>query len=229
MKNFIKNIKPIEYLIWSMSVILIVFFFVILKNTEYIYLISSLIGVTALIFVSKGYPIGQLLTIVFSIFYGIISYSYKYYGEMITYLGMSAPIALWALIAWLKNPYNNKKSEVKINSISKKEWIIFSFVSIIITIIFYFILKYLNTANLVISTLSVFTSFSAAYLTARRSKYYALCYSGNDIVLIVLWTIASLNDIKYVSMVICFITFLINDSYGFINWCRMNKNQNNNI
>ncbi len=145
---------------------------------------------------------------------------------MITYLGMSAPIALWALVSWLKNPYNGQKNKVKINSISIKEWIIFLLFSLLITIIFYFILKYLNTPNLIFSTLSVFTSFTAAYLTARRSKYYALCYSGNDIVLIILWVKASFSDIKYLSMVICFIVFLINDSYGFINWCKMNKNQN---
>lgn len=226
MKKLFKSIKPIEYIIYSISFIAIITFFFVFKNNQYLYLISSLIGITALLFVSKGNPLGQLLTIIFSIFYGIIAYSFKYYGEMITYLGMSAPIALWALVSWLKNPYNGQKNKVKINSISIKEWIIFLLFSLLIRIIFYFILKYLNTPNLIFSTLSVFTSFTAAYLTARRSKYYALCYSGNDIVLIILWVKASFSDIKYLSMVICFIVFLINDSYGFINWCKMNKNQN---
>lgn len=60
--------------------------------------------------------------IIFSALYGFISYTFSYFGEMATYLGMTAPMAFWALISWLKNPYNGNKAEVKINRISKKEY-----------------------------------------------------------------------------------------------------------
>lgn len=226
MKNFLKSISIIEWLIWIISISSTLICFVVIKNKQYIYLVGSIIGATALILVSKGNPIGQLLTIVFSVFYGIISYSYRYYGEMITYLGMSAPIALWALIAWFRNPYKGNKSEVKVNSISKKEWFLFLNTAVVITIVFCYILKALNTVNLLISTISVFTSFVAAYLTARRSRFYAIGYGLNDIILIIMWIMACREDITYLPMVICFIAFLITDSYGFINWSIMNKKQN---
>ncbi|MDE6201704.1 MAG: nicotinamide riboside transporter PnuC [Clostridiales bacterium] len=225
MKRFLKSITLIEWLIWSISVISILVFFFAFQNTQYLYLVGSLIGATALIFVSKGNPIGQLLTIVFSVFYGIISYSFDYYGEMITYLGMSAPIALWALISWLRNPYKGNRSEVKVNSISRKEWCLFLIAAVIITVSFFFILQALNTTNIIISTLSVLTSFLAAYLTARRSRFYAIFYGVNDIVLIIMWSMASYENITYLPMVICFISFLVNDAYGFINWSIMNKKQ----
>ena len=82
-----------------------------------------------------------------------------------------------------------------------------------------------NTANMIPSTLSVTTSFLAVYLTFRRSPYFALAYAANDIVLIVLWILASVQDISYVSVVICFLLFWVNDFYGFINWRRMEKRQ----
>ena len=94
-----------------------------------------------------------------------------------------------------------------------------------VTVVFYFILKYFNTANLIPSTFSVSTSFLAAYLTFRRSPYFALAYASNDIVLIILWVLASLNDISYISVVICFAVFLVNDLYGFISWLKMMKRQ----
>ena len=125
-----------EILLWSISVIILILSFLIFSNNQYHYLIGSIIGVTALIFLAKGNPIGQALTILFAIFYGVISYSYKYYGEMITYLFMSAPTALIALITWIKNPYGNIKYEVKINEISKKEWIFDSVLTIFVTIAF---------------------------------------------------------------------------------------------
>lgn len=73
-------------------------------------LIASLIGVPSLIFCAKGNPVGQILMIVFSILYGIISYGFAYYGEMITYLGMTLPMAVFSLVSWLRNPYEDKPS-----------------------------------------------------------------------------------------------------------------------
>jgi len=92
-------------------------------------------------------------------------------------------------------------------------------------VIFYFILKAYDTANLAPSTLSVSTSFIAVYLTFRRSPYFALFYAANDIVLIVLWVLSSMEDVSYFSVVICFIMFFANDIYGFCNWQKMKKRQ----
>lgn len=95
----------------------------------------------------------------------------------------------------------------------------------IITAMFYFILAHFNTANIVPSTLSVTTSFIAVYLTFRRSPYFALAYAANDIVLIVLWALAAVDNIPYISVIICFVMFLVNDLYGFTSWRQMEKRQ----
>lgn len=187
-------------------------------------LIASLIGVTALIFVAKGLVLGQLLTVVFSVFYGIISVLFAYYGEMITYLFMTTPMAIVAAIEWIKNPYKDTQ-EVKVHKVTKKQLVIMWLLALVVTVLFYFILKALNTANLFFSTLSITTSFVASYLTFLRSPYYAIGYSANDVVLIILWILASVEDISYLPMVACFIMFLFNDLYGFYNWRRMQKRQ----
>ena len=104
--------------------------------------------------------------------------------------------------------------------------LIFAFgLSLVVTLVFYFILKALGTANLVISTVSITTSFLAAYLTFRRSEYFALAYALNDIVLIIMWIMAMTSSVEYISVVICFIVFLVNDTYSYINWSRMKKRQ----
>ena len=93
----------------------------------------------------------------------------------------------------------------------------------LVTIGFYFILDHFETANIIPSTLSVTTTFIAVYLTFRRSPYFALAYAANDIVLIILWALAAAEDISYLSVLICFAMFLLNDLYGFTNWKRMEK------
>ena len=225
MKNYFSKL---EIILWFSSVSLIISSFCIFDRSNYLTLLASLIGVTSLIFCAKGNPFGQLLMVLFSILYGIISYSYSYYGEMITYLGMSMPMAIIALISWLKNPYKNNKAEVKVNTISKKETLIMLLDTVAVTIIFYYILKHFNTANLIPSTLSVSTSFIAVYLTSKRSPLYALAYACNDIVLIILWILASIYNIHYISVVVCFIAFLANDIYGYISWKKMKIRQSEN-
>lgn len=199
--------------------------FCIFDRTNYLTLAASLIGVTSLIFNAKGNPFGQVLMIVFSVMYGIISLSFAYYGEMITYLGMTAPMAVFSLVSWVRNPYNSSGSEVKVNSLSGWETVFMFLMTVGVTVVFYFILKFFDTANLIPSTVSVATSFLAAYLTFRRSAYFAVAYAANDIVLIVLWSLATSDDIGYLSVMICFVMFLINDIYGFISWSRMKIRQ----
>ncbi len=214
-----------DIFIWSTSVILIIASFCLFDKENYLTLCASLIGVTSLIFNAKGNPFGQLLMVIFSLLYGIISYTFSYYGEMITYLGMTMPMAIFALISWLRNPFNGNKAEVKVNSINRKEAIFMWVITALITLIFYFILEHFNTANILPSTLSVTTSFLAVYLTFRRSPYFAVAYAANDIILIVLWLLASLCDIRYISVVVCFVSFFINDIYGYISWQKMRIRQ----
>ncbi|MBO5747248.1 MAG: nicotinamide mononucleotide transporter, partial [Clostridia bacterium] len=180
--------------------------------------------VTALIFVAKGDVFGQVLTLVFAVFYGIISYSFHYYGEMITYMCMTAPIAAAAVVSWIRHLFKDS-NEVEIATLSRRNVVFMWASAITVTVAFYFILGAFDNANLLVSTFSVTTSFLASYLTFFRSPYYALAYAANDIVLIVLWIMASLSDIKYIAMVVCFIAFFANDMYGFYNWKRMQKRQ----
>ena len=214
-----------DILLWCSSVLLIFLSSIIFDSSGYLTLAASLIGVTSLILNAKGNPAGQLLMIIFSLLYGVISYSFAYYGEMITYLGMTMPMSVYALVAWLKNPYKGNKSEVRVRTLNNKNRVIMWVSAIIVTTVFYLVLKVFGTANIVPSTVSVTTSFLAVYLTGQRTPYFALAYAANDVVLIILWTLAALSDPGYISVVVCFAAFLANDIYGFISWKRLEKKQ----
>ncbi|MBQ8262706.1 MAG: nicotinamide mononucleotide transporter [Lachnospiraceae bacterium] len=218
-----------EKILWSISVISILLSFFLFDHTNYLTLAASLIGVTSLIFCAKGNPFGQLLMVIFSILYGLISYSFAYYGEVATYVGMTLPMSILALISWVKNPYEKNKAEVKVNVLRKKEVVLMWIYALLITVLFYFILDFWGTANLIPGTVSVTTSFLAVYLSFYRSPYFALAYAANDIVLIVLWVLASMQDYRYLSVVVCFAAFLANDIYGFIYWQKMKAGQNKKI
>ena len=225
MKKLTTYFSKGELALWSGSAGLILVSFFLFDRINFMTLAASLIGTTSLIFNAKGNPIGQALMIVFSLLYGLISYASSYFGEMITYLGMTGPMALFALISWLRNPYKGNHAEVAVNQIGKWEYSGMYLATALVTLGFYFILKHFNTANIIPSTLSVATSFIAVYLTFRRSPYFALAYAANDVVLILLWTLAAAENISYLSVIICFVMFLVNDLYGFVSWKQMEKRQ----
>lgn len=222
--NPFKNLNKHEWCLWLASLAAVVGSGLLAGEGGALSAAASAVGVTALIFVAKGDVYGQLFTIVFALLYGLVSLKFRYYGELITYVGMSAPAALVTLISWLKHPYRDS-DEVEVSHLTVKKLLIDILSSVAVTVAFYFILKALDTPNLLVSTLSVFTSFSACVFLIMRLPYYAVAYAFNDIVLIVLWVLASMESISYLPMVICFAAFLANDAYGFYSWLKMKKRQ----
>ena len=221
-KSF-KNLTVFERRLLGISIVLIIISYLASGTQSGLSLIASLTGALCLIFLAKGDVFGELLAIIFSVLYALVSYQYRYWGEMITYLGMSLPIAVVSLITWLKNQY--AECEVKVRQAKKRDFVILSAAAVVVTLIFFYILRYFDTPNLFWSTVSIYTSFMASSLAVIRSKFYAVWYSLNDIVLIILWVLASMENIKFLPMIMCFIVFLANDIYGFVQWSKMQKRQ----
>ena len=195
MNNPVKTLTKREWSIWLGSIIIVLISNLATKDFDLLTLVAALTGVTSLIFAAKGNVWGQVLMILFSILYGIISFRFRYWGEMMTYLGMTLPMAVWSTITWIENPSENNGNEVQIQSLSKKHIVALCISGIIVTAVFYYILKSFNTPNIIFSTISIITSFIAASLTMLRSSYYAVWYAANDVVLIILWVLASLKEI----------------------------------
>ncbi|MBQ7369106.1 MAG: nicotinamide mononucleotide transporter [Clostridia bacterium] len=225
-KQTLHYFSPFEWVLWLGSVAAITLSALLGQDFHWLSLCSSIFGVTSLIFIAKGNVVGQFLVIVFSVLYALVSLEQRYYGEMITYVFMSLPAAVCACVSWLKNPSKNAKNEVQVATMSLPKWIFLSSSSVLVTLLFFFVLRYFQTNNLPVSTLSVTTSYLASVLLIFRSRYYALAYAANDIVLIVLWVYACFSSLSYLSMVICFCAFLFNDIYAFYNWKRIQKRQN---
>lgn len=222
-KDSFKNLNKLELTILLTSEIIIILTFLLNKEKNILSLISSMLGGISLIFLAKGDYFGHIISIIFSITYIIIAYQCKYYGEIFIYLILMIPLSIISIIVWKKN--QSKEHVVKVNKITKKDTLLIIIITLLIGIFFYFILKSLKTNNLIISTISVMTSLSASILSIKRTPYYAIMYIVNDLVLITMWTLITIEDFSYLPNVICFITFLINDIYALINWKKLEKEQ----
>lgn len=214
MNNLIKSLTTREWALWLSSLLIVSLSNVLSGDIDILTLLSACIGVTSLIFAAIGNIWSQILMIVFSLLYAVISWQFHYWGEMITYLGMTMPMAIWSTITWMKNPSENGR-EVAIQKLSTKHIAGLIISGAITTFVFYLLLCKLDTPNIIFSTISVTTSFLAAALTMLRSSYYALGYAANDIVL---WALASLENSAYIAMMANFLIFFVNDMYGLVSW-----------
>ena len=217
MNNPIKSLTKKEWCLWLGSLCIVIISNVLAGDVDFLTLIAACVGITSLIFAAKGNVWAQILMILFSILYGVISWRFRYWGEMITYWGMTMPMAIWSTITWIRNPAPDGK-EVAIQKLKPKHILGIIVFGTAATWIFYLILNALRTPNIVFSTISIATSFLAATLTMLRSSYYALGYASNDIVLIVLWALAALENPAYIPVVVNFAIFFLNDMYGFVCW-----------
>lgn len=225
LRNPFKNLKKFDWCLWIFSLCAVLISFFSVKNTDYLTLASSLVGVTSLIFAAKGDAFGLMLMLAFSLIYATVSFFFGYYGETVIYLCMQFPTCTVSLISWLKNPAKEDGSEVKIGRLRGRYIAILIPLAAGVTVAFYFILRAFNTTNLIVSTLSVTTSFVALYLMAFRIPAYAAAFMVNDVVLIVLWALACTQSLNYVPMVVCFTIFLFNDINTFTQWTLRKRRQ----
>ena len=213
-----------EFILWGVSEVLLVLSFM-LSGSNLLLLGAAMMGVTSLILLAKGEPLGQFLTICFSVLYAVISCEQRLYSEMITYLGMTLPSAFITMIIWIKHPFEEGRSVVRVSELNKGKIYFLMISSPVVTLIFYYLLKTLDTPLLIISTISILTSYVASMLMFFRSRHYAIFYALNDLVLITIWTLTSIKDTTYLPMIICFMIFFVNDSYAFLNWKSLKDEQ----
>jgi len=224
-RNPFKGFSRKDWLVLSVSLTVVIGCSLATPAVTWSTAIGVTVGAFALVLMARGDVWGQVLTAVFSVLYGITSWQFRYYGEVITYVGMTLPMALMAVVSWLRHPYRGNQAEVEIHRLTvgqKRNMVI---ESLIITAVLGAVLWWLDTPNLFFSTLSVTTSFLAAYLTYYRSTWYALAFAANDIILVILWVLASVKDVSFTPMIGCFLVFLLNDLYAFVHWRHREKRQ----
>lgn len=217
MRKLFKDWKTFEIGLLVSAVLSISVSAIIFKS-EILTLFTSLVGIFCAILQAKGKVLSQFVGIAEVILYSILSYQNHYYGEIIIYALIVFPMYMYGVFSWVTHK-NEKTDTVEPNRISKKEWIILGLVNAIGFVALYYLLKYFNTSQLIISSLSMITSLMATYLIVRRSKYSFLFYMANDVILILLWGMPVIQgSLLLLPMLIDPVILLINDSYGLRNW-----------
>ncbi len=224
-KKFFAYFTIFEWCLWGIGIVAITASFFIFSAGDILSYLSSVFGLTSLILMAKGNFVGLIIGVVFALTYAMFSYTQAYYGEMLIYLCVYLPLKIISIFNWIKNKFGKNVMQVKVGTFRRTECIVCSLLIFVLTMPFYFLLKYLNTDNLTISTISLIPSLAATYCMLRRIEYFSLCYVVNDIVMVIMWSIKLSDGFDALPSVIAFSFFILNDLYSFINWKRLKKKQ----
>ena len=195
----------------------------IFAKSNLLVIMSSIAGVSCALTQAKGKVISQFIGLIVVVLYSMVSFQNRYYGEVLIYVFLMFPLFVGGIISWIKN-VNKENDTVNKNDLKPKEWIVLAIISVVMFVVLYYLLKYFNTDQLLVSTLSMLTVLFATYLVARRSKYGFLFYMANDIILIILWGLPIIyGNLALIPMVCEPVINLINDTYGWRSW---NKREN---
>lgn len=189
-------------------------------------ILSTLLGLLCVFTQAKGKISTQFIGIIYFCFYIFISYTQKYYGEAILYLSIMLPMYIYGVIHWLAN--RDKKENVVIvkSNLSKKEWLFASMGFILLSVGVFFLLRALNTSQLITSTLSFVSMLPAVYLLIRRCKWNQVAFLINDFIVPILWLVLVIQgDLSFLPMVVYHVFQITYDIYGLIEWIKLEKKQ----
>lgn len=220
-----KNLKSkiLEYSFYAICLIIIFVLSLIYKSNIF-ELISTILGLCAVILNSKKEPKCFFIYIFYVSIYGVISFFRKQYGEAILNICYNLPMYLFTIY----NLFIKKKKQKNetINNLKKKQLFI-----IIIFIIFFSIL-YSLFLNFIGSNLPYFnalaTSFCivSVYLASKMIKEQWIFWILYSIVLTYIWYSNYLIDgetgILYLVLNIIYIVLNIK---GYITWIKIEKNK----
>lgn len=198
----------------------------IVFGTKWYIVLNTILGLLCVFTQAKGKVSTQFIGIIHFCFYIFISYTQKYYGEALLYLIIMLPMYIYGAIHWLR--HRDKKDEVVIvrSNLSKLEWILSSFGFVFVSVCVFFLLKVLNTSQLIVSTLSFLSMLPAVYLLMRRCKWNQVAFLINDFIVPILWIFLVVEgNLEFIPMCIYHVFQIIYDVYSLIEWIKLEKKQ----
>lgn len=195
---------------------------IVLKQSFFscLYSIAILLGA---FFLAKGKWYAYIFCILGILNYVYLSFTEMYYAEAVWHLCFTVPMYVVSMIQWFKH---QQGKEVKIRRITKLETILFILGVIVLCVLIWLILTLIEAPQALTSALAVTFSAMANYLAMRRSDWSFVAYCFDDVFVIVLWLIPVIQgETAVFNVMLTMFAFLINDTYGLINWSRIKRKQ----
>ncbi len=187
-------------------------------------IISSVSGVICVLCTGKGKLSAYIFGLVNCVLYAIIAYKAKLYGETMLNLIYYVPMQFVGFRTWSKH-INTETAEVEKRKMNTKQRIILVLLIAVATVIYGFLLKYLNDSMPFIDSFTTMASVFALIVSIKMYVEQWYIWFFVDGMTVVMWAIAYANGNDSVATLIMWALYLVNAVIMCIKWekeCRKN-------
>lgn len=186
-------------------------------------IISGIAGVISVVLCAKGKISFYFIGFVQTISYLFLAWQNCFYGEVIENIFYLVTM-VWGIFVWKKNMTQNNDgtSDIKAKKFSVSQWIMAIVGTIVATIGMGYFLDKIGSAQAYTDAATNVMAIFAQLLMVRRYREQWIWWIIIDLFCIKMWFIAG-----NWSMVAMYIAWTANCIYGWYNWSKLNKQQNN--
>lgn len=216
LRREIESFGRYERVIFPLVIISISVISFYMKDNK-IALLSAICGMTYSLLAGKGKVYCYFFGILSTFFYGYISFINALYGNVLLNLLYYLPMQIWGFFSW-KNNLKKSQNEIYKTKLLPKSRIILLSITIVSTIIFYFILKQLGDKIPSIDSITTIFSMLGMYLTVKRCiEQWPIWIIVNGLS-VVMWVIACLNGSNCFATIFMWLVYFILGFYFLYNW-----------
>jgi nicotinamide mononucleotide transporter len=221
LKHFWTGYNTFEKLFMLFGVLLQIAVFVICPDTP-LNIIAGLAGVVSVVMCAKGRTMFYFVGFIQTCTYLVLSWQNKFYGEVLENLFYFVTM-IWGIFVWKKNETKNEDGteDVLAKVFTPVQWILSIVCTVIATLIMGKWLTSIGSAQAYTDAATNIMAIFAQLLMVRRYREQWAWWLVIDLFCIKLWWVAG-----NWSMVAMYIFWTANTIYGWINWSKLNKEQN---
>ena len=178
---------------------------------------SAFFGITYTFLAGKGNPICYLFGIMGSGFYGYLTFHNALWGNLLLYMGYYIPMQVVGFFKW-NSHLKTGSSEIIKTSLSKKERLILSAITLILTALAIVVLYFTQDKKPIIDGITTVFSLAGMYLTVRRAiEQWGVWIFVNGLSAI-MWGLIALSGEKVYSTVIMWSVYFVLGIYFYFCW-----------
>ena len=221
LKNFWNGYTTFEKIFLLFMVVLQIIVFVICPDSP-LNIIAGLAGVVSVVMCAKGRTMFYFIGFIQTVTYLVLAWQNQFYGEVLENLFYFVTM-IWGIFVWKKNEVTNEDGtqDVLAKKFTPIQWVFSIAGTIVATLVMGRWLDSIGSAQAYTDAATNIMAVFAQLLMVWRYREQWIWWFVIDVFCIKLWAVAG-----NWSMVAMYIAWTANTIYGFVNWSKLNKEQN---
>lgn len=183
-------------------------------------LISGITGIIGVVLAAKGKVSTYLFATINVAIYAWLTFSNHLYGEFMLNAFYYIPMNFVGFYLWSRHK-DEESGDVEGKTLTLKQLVILLLAVTVIVVIYWQILSHIGGQLALIDAMSTVFSVVALIMQVARYAEQWLLWIIVNVVSVAMWALLLGKDPSAVTMVVMWVAYLFNSTYGYINWKKM--------